>query len=137
VAIVLTIRDETFGVAGDDHVVKLEVPTESMTVRELIRERVYQEVDDFNRLIRAGQANAAFRGLVRPDPEERLLNGEKRKGPREISWKRSFDVAVAAYENRRMLVIVGDRETSSLDEIIQLRSGTEVTFLRLVLLAGG
>lgn len=136
-AITLTIRDETFGVAGDDHVIELEMPTESMTVRELIRERVYQEVDDFNRLLRTGQTNATFRGLVQPDPEERLLNGEKRKGPREIAWKRSFDVAIGAYENRRMLVIVGDRETSSLDEVIQIRSGTEVTFLRLVLLAGG
>ena len=43
----LTIRDET--AAGEPvHEFPLEFPSERITVRELIRERVYQEVTDYN-----------------------------------------------------------------------------------------
>jgi len=32
---------------------------------------------------------------------------------------------------------VGDRQAASLDEVIEIAPGTEVTFLRLVMLVGG
>ena len=70
--VTLTVRDET--AAG--HVYEerpLEVPSERMTVRELIRERVYQEVQDFNRK----QGEQIFRGLVQPSDTERVLNGNR------------------------------------------------------------
>ena len=51
----------------------LEFPTERITVRELIRERVYQEVQDFNRK----QGERVFRGLVQPTDAERVLNGRR------------------------------------------------------------
>jgi hypothetical protein len=45
--VTLRIRDET--TSGDVYDERsLEFPTERITVRELIRERVYQEVQDFN-----------------------------------------------------------------------------------------
>jgi hypothetical protein len=46
----LKIRDETtFGLGGDDdRGFTLDVPTERITVRELIRARVHREVRDFN-----------------------------------------------------------------------------------------
>lgn len=58
----LTIRDETPG-ATSFHEWTLEVLTERLTVRELIRSRVYQEVQDFNR-----EHRSEFRGLVEVDP---------------------------------------------------------------------
>ena len=46
-SVTLTIRDET--ATGDIcNETPLEFPSERITVRELIRERVYQEVQDFN-----------------------------------------------------------------------------------------
>src|SRR5262249_36745259 len=68
-AAVLTVRDETTGGAVSEPIT-LEFPTETITVRELIRERVYQEVQDYNRT-KAG----AFRGLVQPTEAEVALNG--------------------------------------------------------------
>jgi hypothetical protein len=47
----LTIRDETLGGEGLSEWA-LDVLTERITIRELIRSRVYQEVQDFNRTIR-------------------------------------------------------------------------------------
>ncbi len=58
----ITIRDETTtGESANEWT--LEVLSESMTVREIIRSRVYQEVQDYN-LQNAGE----FRGLVQPAP---------------------------------------------------------------------
>jgi hypothetical protein len=67
----LTIRDETAS-GGVHHEAPLEFPTERITVRELIRERVYQEVQDFNRR----QNGQVFCGLVQPTGAERVLNGK-------------------------------------------------------------
>ena len=59
----LTVRDET-PAGGVSNEWSLEFPTETITVRELIRERVYQEVQDYN--VRQ-QAAGPYRGLVQPE----------------------------------------------------------------------
>ena len=43
-AVRLAVRDEIMAPRGGDNLIELEFQTESITVRELIRERVYQEV---------------------------------------------------------------------------------------------
>lgn len=127
----LTIRDEsTSGHVSDP--VTLEFPSETITVRELIRERVYQEVQDYNRE-RAGR----FRGLIQPSDAESDLNGYTLKPGREINWKAQFERAVEAYEHNRILILVGDKQTESLEEKITLSRGVEATFLRLTPLVGG
>ena len=127
----LTIRDET--TAGETlHEWALEVLTERITLRELIRSRVYQEVQDYNL-----KQPDMFRGLVEPTDAERTLNGFKLRKGRQIDWKRQFEKALEAFEQNRVLILVGDRQAQSLDEEIEVKPGTEVTFLRLVLLAGG
>jgi len=111
----------------------LELPEERLTVRELIRSRVYQEVKDHN-----DQANQTeFRGLVQPTDTEQTLNGFRLKKPRQIDWKEQFEIATEAFESNRILILVDDRQAESLDEEIVLGSGTRVSFLRLTLLVGG
>jgi hypothetical protein len=125
----LTIRDESL--AGQPlHEWALEVLTERLTVRELIRSRVYQEVQDHNRR-RAGE----FRGLVRPDDAERALNGPRPFRP--VDWQKQFDRAVEAFEKNQVLILVNDRQAESLDEENAVGPGTAVTFLRLTMLVGG
>ena len=137
----ITIRDESTGLGYDDRVFTLEVPSESMTVRELIRERVYQEVDDYNREAREQAESPKYFGLVRPESHEEELNEPlKPKGPRrsrELDWKKQYEVAIDAYEHNRFIVIVGEEQTTSLDQTIELTPSTEVVFLRLVMLVGG
>lgn len=128
------VRDETTSGERSD-AIQLTFPVEQITVRELIRERVYQEVDDFNR--KASDNTVAFRGLVQPTDAEKVLNGVRPRSKRTIDWKAQFDEACKAYERNRILVLAGDRQTESLDEVITLTRGVEVTFLRLVMLVGG
>jgi hypothetical protein len=130
-AFALTTRDET--TAGSSTAgPTLEFPVERVTVREIIRARVYQEVQDYNR-----SKGDTFRGLVQPSEAEVALNGYKMKARREVDWKQQFAKACEAYEKMRVLVLAGDKQTGSLDEEIELTRGVEVTFLRLVPLVGG
>jgi hypothetical protein len=127
----LTVRDETVAGATTNRI-ELRFPTERITVRELIRERVYQEVQDYNL-----EKRGAFRGLVQPSDSEARLNGYALRPGREIDWKPQFDRACEAFEKKQVLVLVGDRQAATLDETIEIARGTEVSFLKLVPLVGG
>jgi hypothetical protein len=127
----VVVRDETTG-GKTTHELSLEFLTERITVRELIRSRIYQEVQDFNR-----ECKGTFRGLVQPTGAEQVLNGFQFKKPRQIDWKQQFDQATAAFDAERILVLVDDKQATSLDEEIELRTDTDVAFLKLIPLVGG
>lgn len=130
-ATTLTIRDETMtgSITGE---MTLEFLTEIITVRELIRSRVYQEVKDFN-----AQQTEHFRGLIQPTDTEATRNGFKLKKSREIDWRKQFEKAVEAFERNQVLILVNDHQAEALDEEITLAPDTSVTFLKLTLLVGG
>jgi len=128
----LIIRDEEMtGKTVNEF--SLEFLTEHITVRELIRSRVFQEVKDHN----AKQNQTEFRGLVQPTDAERTLNGYRFKTPRRIDWQRQFEKAIEAFEKNQILILVNDRQVESLDEEIEVETDTTVSFLRLTLLVGG
>ena len=127
----LTIRDEsTSGQTLNEWA--LEVLTERITVRELIRSRVYQEVQDYNRM-----QPEVYRGLVQPSGAEAALNGVRLKKQRQIDWREQFEKAVEAFEKQQILILVDDRQLDSLEEEIEIKPGCVVSFLRLTLLVGG
>ena len=127
----VTIRDET--VSGTTlREWMLDLLTERVTVRELIRSRVYQEVEDFNR-----SGDDVFHGLVQPSDTEAALNGYRLRRPRRIEWQPQFEKAAEAFAAGRVLVLAGDRQAESLDEEIEIGPDTVVSFLRLVPLVGG
>jgi hypothetical protein len=135
-AIELTVRDET-AVGEAYNEVSLVFPTERITVRDLIRERVYQEVQEFNRTRDA----EVFRGLVQPSDTERILNGAKAefrfKKHRPIDWREQFEKALGAFETNGFLILVNDYQAEGLDEVLTLESGAQVAFIKLTLLVGG
>jgi hypothetical protein len=127
----LTIRDATM--SGETlQEWSLSILTERITVRELIRSRVYQEVQDYNR-----RQPERFRGLIAPSEDERTLNGVKPTRPQHIDWHRQFERVLQAFRNNQILILVNDRQLNDLDEEIEISPGTEVSFLRLTMLTGG
>jgi hypothetical protein len=127
----LTIRDETL--SGEPlHEWALEVLTEKLTVRELIRGRVYQEVQDHNR-----KTGDVFRGFIQPEESEKTLNGWKVKKPRQLDWKKQFDRALEAFEANQVLILINDKQAESLDDEFVIEPMTRVTFLKLTPLVGG
>jgi hypothetical protein len=110
----------------------LEVSAERITVRDLIRQRVRHEVEEYNR-----RQVDTFRGLVQPTDSERTLNGYRLKQPRVIDAAAQLAKAIDAFEGNQIIVLVDDRQVESLDEEIALRPDTRVSFLRLTPLVGG
>jgi hypothetical protein len=133
-AATLTVRDET-PAGGVSDAWSLEFLSETITVRDLIRERVYQEVQDYNV---KQQAVGPYRGLVQPEGIEQALNGPRVAArARPIDWKKQFEKAVEAFETNRVLVLIDDKQAESLDQTFTITPTTAVTFLRLTLLVGG
>jgi len=126
----ITIRDES--ASGDElGWFTLECLTETMSVREIIRARVYQEVQDYN------QRQEVFRGLVEPSDAEKTLNGFKLKRARKVDWERQYEQAVQGFGANAFFVLVDDRQAEDLDEKFQVSVETEISFVKLVPLVGG
>src|SRR5918992_3408082 len=111
----VTIRDET--IQGETtNELTLEFLDERVTVRELIRGRVYQEVTEYN----ARQAGY-FKGLVQPRDAERVVGGFRIRERRRIDWEEQFRKALEAFERNGFLLLVDERQLDDLDQEIELR----------------
>jgi hypothetical protein len=110
----------------------LEIFEERLALRELIHRRVFQEVAEHN-----ARRSGSFRGLVRPSDTERKLNGVRTREFRPIDAEAQYLRVLEAFSRNGFVVLVDDRQVEDLDARVELRSGTEVTFLRLVPLVGG
>lgn len=133
-ATVVRVVDET--TRGDrTNELTLEFLDERVTVREIIRGRVYQEVTEYNAR-QAGQ-RGYFRGLVQLTEAEQTLNGYRLRAARRIDWKQQVDHARKAFAANGLLLLVDDRQLTDLDEEVTLRHDSTVTFLKLVPLVGG
>lgn len=129
----LLIRDETTASLGKtEHTFTVHVSGEKINIRELIRQRVVQEVEEYN-----NRQPAVFRMLVQPNDTERTLNGFKFHKPHLVDPVTQYEKAIEAFEGNGFIVLVDDRQIENLDTEIALHPETSVTFLKLVPLVGG
>ncbi len=105
---------------------------ERLTVRELIRARIYQEVQDYNL-----SGGTHFRGLVQPTGSEASPAGFRFGRRRPLDWEEQYRRALEAFERNGFFVLVGDRQAESLDDGFEVTAETEVSFVKLVPLVGG
>jgi hypothetical protein len=127
----ITIQDKTT-LASPGYFWELPVATERLTVDELIKIRVFEEVEDYN----ARQTNL-FRGLVQPTGAEQTLNGYRFSQKRAIDWEEQYKAAIESFQTNGFLILVDDHQVVDLDKVIEIQPETEVTFLKLVPLVGG
>ena len=129
----ILIRDETTASLGKtEHTFTVHVSGEKISIRELIRQRVTQEVEEFN-----SRQPAVFRMLVQPSDTERTLNGFKFHKPRLVDPITQYEKALEAFEGNGFIVLADDYQVQGLDDEIALHPETYVTFLKLVPLVGG
>ena len=135
-AVTVTICDETT-TGHVYHERPLEFPNERITVRELIRERVYQEVQDFNQK----QHELVFRGLVQPTDTERVLNGKSQeyrlKRHRSLEWKPQFEKALDAFTHNGFFILINNQQAETLDQEFEVGHRTQISFVKLTPLVGG
>jgi hypothetical protein len=129
----ITIRDEmTSRLGRPEFVFTLPVASERLSVREIIRARVQQEVEAYN-----GQQPEHFRGLVQPTGAEQTLNGFRMPKARQIDWQKQYQKALEAFEGNGFIVMINDRQVEDLDTVVEVTPDMGVTFLKLVPLVGG
>jgi len=125
----LSIVDET--TAGERcSAGAFQFDTGTMTLRELIRVRVQQEVKRFNET-----ESEPFRGLVQPEESERILNGASERPV--LDWEKQYAKAITAFKGNGFLVLLDDQQIDDLDETLHLTEQSKLTFLKLVPLMGG
>ncbi|GLZ12408.1 hypothetical protein Acsp04_26430 [Actinomadura sp. NBRC 104425] len=135
----VTFRDETAAGGGLDAFSVAGLPA-TMTVRELIRLRVREEVARHN-----ARPDRRFTGLVQPaetgpdetEPDETEPDGGRPRKARHVDWERQADIAERAFLSNGFFVLVGDRQVEDLDEVVDLGGDPEVVFIKLVPLVGG
>jgi hypothetical protein len=130
-SVTLTIYDETLSGEKTPRLT-LDFAAQRITVRDLIRDRVYQEVRDYNQ-----SQPEYFRGLVQPIDSEQVLNGYKLPQRRLIDWEKQYEKAVQAFQNNGFIILVNDHQAEDLDEEIELIEDLPISFLRLIPLVGG
>lgn len=129
----ITVRDERVFRVGDPALeFVLGFPTDQMTIRELIRARVEQEVAVFNE-----RPTEYFQGLIQPTAAEQTLNGYRMPRLHHIDPAEQVQRALAAFERNGFLILVDDQQVEQLDDLVVLQPTTVVTFLKLVPLVGG
>ena len=120
----LTIHDETN--SGERRQsLTLHLPDPTITARELIRARVFEEVRAYNATL-----PERFLGLVQPVDTERELNGYKFREQRKLDWHEQNLAALEAFGRHGFRLLVDDRQIESLDEEIRVQPETQVTFLK-------
>ena len=127
----LTIRDEAFSgqVLSE---ITLDFFTEHITVRDLICRRIREEVRRYTLT-----KPRFFRSLVQPTESEATLNGYRLREDRPIDADVQYRHALKAFEQNGFFILVDDRQVEDLDEIIELKVDTKVSFLKLTPLVGG
>ncbi len=127
----LTYRDETAAGRELDRNTLPDLP-EQITVREIVRLRVREEVARHN-----AAPDRHFRGLVQPADAEATLNGYRLSRPRKLNWETQADVAERAFYRNGFFVLVNDHQVQELDEVVDLTGEVDVAFVKLVPLVGG
>jgi len=122
----------TVSIGKPENMLTVRVSGENISVRELLRLRISQEVEAYNQ-----NQPAVFRMLVQPHEAERTLNGFRLPTPRFIDPQTQFEKAIEAFEGNGFVVLVDERQVVSLETQIALRPETTITFLKLIPLVGG
>jgi hypothetical protein len=126
-SVTLTIYDETLTGEKTPRLT-LDFGKPYIKMRDLIRERVYQEVEHYN-----CSRPESFIGLVQPQDSEQTFNGYKLPQQRFIDREQQYNKALQVFERSGFMVLVNDCEVDNLDADIELSNAPTVSFLRTYL----
>lgn len=121
----LVIQDET-PTGSILHQFKIRLSKKHLTVKELIRERVFQEIEDYNY-----HRSGCFHGLVPPDFAEPVLNGYRLHKWDRIDPEKQFGLAMDIFMNKGFCILVDEERLEDPDQPIEVQARTRVSFLRL------
>jgi len=127
---ILMVRDEN-GLGTIFHELRLSFDRVEVSVRDVITERVIQEVARYN------QSMSDYRhNLVQPTEVEQRLNGVA-KQQAKVNVDKQIAIALKAFESNGFFILVDDSQVDDLDEVVTIKPHTQVSFIKLTPLVGG
>jgi hypothetical protein len=127
----ITIKDETF--AGKIlREIQLDFESESVSIRDIITMRVLQEVELYN-----DNLPQYFNGLIEPSDAEKTLNGYKLKSKKLIDGEKQVYTALNAFQKNGFFVLIDNTQAETLDQVVELKEHTSISFIKLTPLVGG
>jgi hypothetical protein len=118
--------------------VEWQDPTEHLQLREFISRVVQEEVAAF---LERQQQRRLIHVLTPNEIELGVQKGKVTMGGRdlnqEVDPQTAVETALQAFEDRLYFVFIDGNQHTALDEMVRVRPDSQVTFLRLIPLAGG
>lgn len=127
----ILIRDESL-TGKVAHEFQLELETSTVTIRELIRSRIDEEVKLFN-----SNRKMPYMGLVQPRAEELLLNPARSNRLKQKDAAEQEEIALKAFANNGFILLVDKKQYSDPEAVISLQPDSIVSFIKLTPLVGG
>lgn len=128
---ILQIRDEN-NLGEVYHELELSFDKVEVSVTDIISQRVYQEVEEYNKK----SANYQH-ALIQPKADEVILNSAAKQKKRLVNAEKQVEIALHAFKNNGFFMLVDDRQAIELDQMITIKPGTTVSFIKLTPLVGG
>ena len=129
----VTVRDQfLYEPVTDDQIMTLFFPKRTITARDLICERVRQEVQAYN-----DRLPDIFHGLVAPLEAERVANGFRMPRRRTVDAEEQCQRACESFKQNGFILLVNDRQVETLDAPIEIGASSAAVFLKLTPLVGG
>lgn len=127
----ITIKDET--ISGTIlRELNLEFESQTITVKDLISQRVLEEVAQYNKKL-----PQFFNGLIEPNDAEKTLNGYKLKKRKTIDGEKQVFVALDAFQKNGYFLLINNIQSMDLEQKIELTTETQISFIKLTPLVGG
>jgi hypothetical protein len=128
---ILKIRDEN-GLGDIYNELDLSFENAKVTIKDIITERVFQEVEKYNQ-----KADAYKYALVTPREEELQLNRSQNLKHRRINPEKQVEIALRGFESNGFFILVNDLQVGRLDTIVTVGPDTTISFIKLTPLVGG
>lgn len=129
--ITITAKDETFSGKILNEVL-LHFKSEKVLVKDIIKERVLKEVENYN-----NKLPQYFNGLVEPTDAEKTLNGYKLKPKKLIDGEKQVYVALDAFLKNGYFLLIDDIQAESLEDEVIISNDIKISFIKLTPLVGG
>ncbi len=111
---------------------EIEFENKIISTGELIEKRVTHEVKTYNQNL-----PQYYRGLIEPTESEKTLNGYKLKPKQIIDKEKQIYLALAAFQKNGFFVLVDNEQLEELDQMVEIKTNSKISFIKLTPLIGG
>ena len=137
----LIIKEEIFGNRKITNL-PITLPSEKITLAELIQKKVATKVCLINNEIDSKDFGSRFKSLKeqvlnKEAHQKQIADNEQRKADAKIDPEKAGYEALDAFQKNAFFVIIDGKQREDLKEELHLSKHSEVQFIRLMPLVGG